>query len=167
MWIGLRLDCRVCDKNGNGKKYYDFFWHGYFYIQLRQPIWILSSQCLGDHRKLSIFLTCIKNRSYLDSSMTLDFKHLIVIETYIDYSSLKNINVHKGRSTLVTGDHDHRILKPLVGWEMSGGLTLFCTSLPKIEVTTGENVTTQKLRKWHKILQVQIWIFLVVTRICG
>ena len=62
-------------------------------------------------------------------------------------------------NTLVTNVHDHRFLKFLIGFEMSSGLTLFCTRSSKIKVTTCMHVI-KWMRKWHEILHVYKWIII-------
>lgn len=49
----------------------------------------------------------------------------------------------KGMITLVTSDHDHRLLKPLIGWEMSDGPTSF------YQATMGEH-NIKWMGKWYR-----------------
>ena len=53
-------------------------------------------------------------------------------------------------------DHDHHPLESLIGWEMSGGPTLFYTRSLTIEVTKGEHAWEWVI-KWHWTLHVQKW----------
>ena len=112
-------------------------------------IWhTLKLECLG-HRHHGVIWACwilvtpVTTNSIVNVWWEVSLRYFNLLQIYQD-QKLKTIahddtpwHTTKGMFTLVISNLDHRLLKPLIGWEMSGGPTSIYTKSPCIKVNMG------------------------------
>lgn len=81
--------------------------------------------------------------------------HIILLNKFIPMND--NVFSTRGAFPLVSSDHDHRFLKPLIGWETSVGthfvLHVVVKNKKPSQVNTNEKVTWKWLMKSYTFLQ--------------